>query len=269
MPTLSEDRPLRLLFIGHSHLRCVRDAAAAAQAELALRQIHVDTLVLQQPAFDASVPADAPVPPVLAPSDWPALQARAAQADVVVLAVGGNAHVVFGLVEHPQPFDFELPEAAHAAEPAGLALLPGRQVVPGAMVAAALQHSLLFRRHRAWRAQLRACLPAALLQIESPPPVLEGRHLMQHPGFFGPLLAEHGPAPAEVRHKLWRLHSHLVAADCQDQGMTLLPAPAACNDAGYLARHALADDPTHAGPWYGRRVIEQLVRCHRPGFALG
>lgn len=167
MPTLPEDRTLRLLFIGHSHMRCVRDAAAATQTELASRQIHVDTLLLQQPAFDAGVAADAPVPPVLAAGDWPALQARAAQADVVVPALGGNAHVVFGLVE------------------------------------------------------------------------------------------------------LWRLHSHLVAADCADHGMALLPVPAACNDAGYLAQPALADDPTHAGPWYGRRVIEQLVRRHRPGFAFG
>ena len=89
------------------------------------------------------------------------------------------------------------------------------------------------------------------------------------PGLGHELVQTYGVAPASLRHKLWRLHSHLVAEDCHAAGIEFVPAPPGAQDGrGYLAEAAYGDDSTHCNTWYGRRVIEQIVRRHRPGFAL-
>jgi hypothetical protein len=252
-PPARAGRPLRVLFIGHSHLRCVRDAVASDAPALAARGVEVRTLLLR-PAV-----AGSPVVPGrdadLLPAEQRAEVLRSAPwADHIVLAVGGNAHSVFGLVEHARPFDFEL--AGESSPP----LLPGREPLPGALVAAALRDSELFRQQAAMRRWLCQLSPAPCLELESPPPPRDDAHILAHPGHFGPLLAEHGVAPAALRYKIWRLQSAAVRQACNELGLRLLPAPASVRDAqGFLVPQALADDPTHANPWYGRQLIEQVL----------
>jgi hypothetical protein len=247
----------RLLFIGHSHLRCVRDAAAEDVAALAARGLQIETLLLRP-----ALPGDVAVPGHEAEQFTPEQRAevlrRAPAADHIVLAVGGNAHSVFGLVEHERPFDFEL-----ADEPSP-PRLPGREPLPGALVAAALRASELFQQHAAMRRWLVQALPPSArprLELESPPPPRHDAHILAHPRHFGPMVARHGVAPASVRYKIWRLHSAAVAQECQALGLQFLPAPDGVKDAdGYLVPAALAPDPTHANAWYGRRLIEQVLR---------
>lgn len=262
---VSTPQSLRLLCIGHSHLRCVREAAELAADSLSAAGITINTLVLQQPRMNPDLTAADPDAEWLTDAQHHELLALAEDADDVLLSVGGNAHIVFGLVEHAQPFDFVMDPVP--------TLATGRQPVPRALVHAALAGSSLYRRHSALRHRLHGILRGAvrspLAQIESPPPARDDAHIRRHPGFYRDLIAERGVAPAVLRHKLWRLHSALVAQDCHDHDIAFIAAPLAVQDAaGYLAAPALADDPTHANAWYGRRLIEQLVRRHRPEFAL-
>lgn len=258
--------PLRLLCLGQSHFGCVRDAAADAQDELAQAGVALTTLVMNQPHFEPHFNSaeDSGGPDAL----HPALQAEVlrlnAEADAVYVSVGGTAHCVLGLLEHPRPFDFVL-----EGDPA-VPLLPGREPLPGGVVRAALTHTSLFRHQRALRRFLPALLMRPIAHIESPPPPPDGPLLMANLGGYGRKMTSAGVAPAPLRRKLWRLHSQLVADDCAEAGIEFVGTPPAVHDAeGYLRAEALLHgNPTHANAWYGRHLIEQIVRRHRPGFTL-
>lgn len=252
--------PLRLLLVGQSHAACVQRAAPGCADALAAAGLALEVLVMNAPAYDPHF--------LLGPGGearWhPRLQAdlaaAVARADVVLLSVGGTAQWVLGLVEHPRPFDFALDGEAPSD--------PARERLPAGLVRATLEASNLMVHQRALREALAAMLPRPLWHLASPPPARD-EHLAAHPGRYAPMLAEHGPAPAALRRKLWRLHTQVVAEHCAALGIDLLGVPPAAVDAdGLLVPEATEADPTHAGPWYGRQVIGQIARLHRPGFAF-
>jgi len=256
----ANDVPLRLLCLGQSHFGCVSRAADAGHEALARAGVEITTLVMNQPQFDPHFEPGAGLHPALRDE---ALR-LSATADAVYLSIGGTAHCVFGLMEHEQPFDFVL-----EPEPT-LPLLPGREAVAGGLIRGALESTSLFRHQRALRRFLPGVLRRPLALLESPPPLFDDARLLANLGGYRRLLTERGIAPAPVRRKLWRLHSFLVAEDCAAAGIEFVAAPSAAQDTqGYLAPQALADDdPTHANTWYGRRLIEQMVRRHRADFAF-
>ncbi len=254
--------PLRVLLVGHSHLRCIREAAEGAAVPLRAQGLAVDCLSLHAPRFEPAftpATADGSAPATLSPVLAAALQKAAAGTDGVCLAIGGNAHEAFGLVEHPTPFDFVCETEPQAP------LLPGREPVTGGLIAAALEATPLYARQRALRQLLAAALPGPLAELESPPPNAAA-HLMQHAGVYADRLREGGLAPTALRRKLWRLHSRLVRRDGEAAGIGFIPVPEAAIGAdGCLVAAARAPDATHANAWYGRRVIEQLAaRLGRP-----
>ncbi len=267
-PAPGAGEPLHLLCLGHSHFACVRRAleeAATAQA-LAAAQVQITTIVMNDPHFDPHFTAACDAAdgvPHFSPVLQAELAAASAQADAVYASIGGTAHGVFGLLDHERPFDFTLQH-----EP-GWPLLPGREPVPGALIREALAATSLFRHQRALRRFLPAALRRPVVHLESPPPLCQ-EQLLDNLGFFRRLLTPCGVAPAALRRKLWRLHSQLVADDCLAAGIEFLPVPPLVqDDTGHLVPQALAPgDPSHANTWYGRRVIEQMVCRHRPGFSI-
>lgn len=263
---------LRLLLVGHSHLRCIRDAAQAASARLAAQGLQLRLLMLNEPRHRAGGEG---APGELHPRLQAELREAAAQADAIYLSVGGNAPAAFGLIEHPLPWDF-----CCEAEP-GLPLLTGRTVIPGTLLAAAFAATPMRAEERALRRSLAdhlaACLaepppgqrpgpgtglrPCPLAHLESPPPPLRPRLPREHAGASSG--AAPRAAPPSLRRKLWRLHSMQVREECAALGLGFVPVPAASLDAGgHLVAAALGPDPTHANEWYGRRVIEQLAARH-------
>jgi hypothetical protein len=260
---------LRLLCVGQSHFGCVRTAAQERQAELARQGVELRVIVMNRPEYEPHF--DEGLAGQREPLLNPLLQAQIGEglawADTVVQSIGGTAHWLLGLLEHPQPFDFEL--GTEYGNEFAQALLPGREPVPAALIRATLAHSSLYNHQRILRRFLAERLPRPLAQIESPPPPFDAQHIHRYPGYYHALIGERGVAPAALRHKLWRLHSRMVAEECEALGIDFLPVPKAVKTAdGYLVPEALAPDPTHANAWYGRRLIEQIVRRHRPGFAL-
>jgi hypothetical protein len=262
-------KPLRLLCVGQSHFGCVRTAAEERDAELVDQGVELRVIVLNRPEFEPHFDEGRPGErePALNPVLLAAIADGVAWAHAVYQSIGGTAHWLLGLLEHPRPFDFEL--EAEPGSGSARALLPGREQVPAALIRAALAHSSLYAHQRSLRRFLAERLPRPLAQIESPPPPFDARHIQRYPGYYRDLIGERGVAPAALRHKLWRLHSQLVAEECAALGVEFLPAPPIVKTAdGYLVPEALAPDPTHANAWYGRRLIEQMLRRHRPGFVL-
>ena len=133
----------------------------------------------------------------------------------VVSAVGGSAHDMVGLVQHPRAFDFVLPEAPD------LPVIPGAEIIPHAAVARTVRAMVEDEQ-----LDLIRLLPAPgrrALHLESPPPVEDDAKLGREMGYLGFVPADaHQPSPAWLRYKLWRVHSALVREVCAGCGMASL-----------------------------------------------
>jgi hypothetical protein len=180
------------------------------------------------------------------------VEALAGGVDLVVSCLGGNAHSVLGLLNHPtRPWDFVLD-----LEP-NIPLDPGREVVACELVRAALK-ARMTAGLRLFSA-LRALIQAPFAHCESPPPVPSESHIKAHPGLFRDKIEKRGVAPASFRLKLWKLQSDVYREFCRSHDIAFLPVPPEVIDAaGLMTKNAWAADPTHGNPWYGERVILQL-----------
>jgi hypothetical protein len=176
--------------------------------------------------------------------------------ELIVSLVGGNKHNIFGLLNHPRPFDFILPD-----EP-DLPFTTGAESVPFDLVAESLARRAandldLLRT-------IRKATKAAVIHMESPPPNPSVEHIRRHPGVFKDRIDALGVAPAHLRYKLWRVHSHVVRAVCSEAGIVFVPAPREAQDTqSMMLEPAWADDPTHGNAWYGALVLEQVLAAQQ------
>jgi hypothetical protein len=172
--------------------------------------------------------------------------------ELIVSLIGGNKHNILGLLNHPRPFDFVLPD-----EP-DLPFTPGAECVPFELVAESLAKRAaneldLLRT-------IRSATKVRMVHMESPPPNPSVEHIRRHPGVFKDRIDELGVAPAHLRYKLWRVHSSVVRAACAAAGIGFVPAPREAMDAqSMLCEAAWADDPTHGSAWYGALVLKQIL----------
>ncbi len=238
------------LILGHSHLAALQMAHArkVLDADPSLAALAPDFLYIgraKDVTFDPGTPLGELPPPAIA-----ALGGFTGPA--VISCIGGNDHTVFGLLNHPRPFDFTL-----ASEP-DLPLSPDAEILPARLVRATLRARMGISVQLL--TALRARVPGALIHLEPPPPVPSAAHIRAHPGVFAGKMAELGVSPATLRYKLWRLHSAILADLFRDLGVTLLPVPADTQDAdGMLLQDGWNPDPTHANAWYGARVLRDLA----------
>jgi hypothetical protein len=238
---------MKILVIGHSHIEAVREAAPAlCRADLQFVFIQLrDQAFVNDPTLDDGQVGDRLRQAI-----------HAARADASLLMVAGNAYNGLSLFEHPERFDFVLDEDPD------LPLDNTRTLIPCALLAAHLNRGASFSLANAQRRRLLPLLPRPLGQTDAPPPIAD-------PATVARLLLEVqkkspraslGITPALLRHKIWRLHSRLLAQACGAIGLPLLPAPATTLDApGYLARAAWGQDAIHPNAWYGARVLEQAL----------
>jgi hypothetical protein len=172
----------------------------------------------------------------------------------LLLLLGGNTHNMFGLVQHPEPFDFVL------AEQPDLPVAKVAAVIPAGAVRAELEARLAGYGHGMSRLR-KAYANLPMSQLESPPPIPSEAHIRQHPGIFAEAIAKDGVAPATLRYKLWRLHSAIFKDMCARSHVGFLPVPAATQDSqGMMRQEAWSSDRTHGNTWYGAHVIAQIER---------
>ena len=171
--------------------------------------------------------------------------------DLVISAVGGSAHDIIGLAQHPRPFDFVLPERPD------LPLAPCADILPADAVRDAIRLKMEDEQ-----LDLVRLLPAPgrrVVQVESPPPSASDARLAEEMGMMPYAPRPHlGPSPVWLRYKLWRLHSAIVRQACEAAGVEFLPHPQAALVEGCYLRPEFYQRPCHANAGYGELVLRQL-----------
>ncbi len=242
-PGATPATPRQFVGVGHSHLVALTEAEAARLALPGAAPSQITFVQMLAPEYTPTVLEDGALNP--------ALQQAIAGPVTLFGCISGNEYHYLGLVDHPRPFDFVLPDRPDLpirqdAEiiPAGLMRETMRsQVVGGVGVLRALAAA---SDRRAWI-------------VQSPPPVPDDDYIRAHPIQFAEQVAQHGVAPASVRMKLWLLQSEVYRAACEELGLRYLDVPkAACDAAGFLLQPGWRQDPAHANSWYGQHVLQQI-----------
>jgi hypothetical protein len=246
--------PPRFLIVGNSHIltlkRAYHEMMRAASRAGGAQPLFAEFIPLTQaeyapapePGFFSGTVFNRKVRNIIARSP----------ADIVVSGIGGNTYNILGLLNHPRPFDFVLPE-----EP-DLPLIEGAEILPSTAVRRALERKMEPRLKLI--PALRARVTQPMFHVESPPPIPSAEHLRQYPKSFAAKMEEFGVAPATLRYKLWRTQSGIFRDHCAANDVAFLPVPKEAQDAnGMLVERGWDKDPTHASRWYGRLVLDQLI----------
>ncbi len=239
-----------ILIIGQSHIAAMRSAAKTRREadpdRLRTRVIH--TVEPQYAPELVGEGEEAHFAPVLVET----IRDQIARHDpLVASASGGNVHNAFALIRHPRPYDFLL--SAEEGPP----LDPEAEPITEALVRAALVAGL--ERDRLRLREIRR-VAGNFVQLESPPPVADGGYIAKRADAFfkDRAIADLGVAPAALRYKIWRLHSHIVAGYCAALGVSFLPVPRETQDDGGFLKPEYAGDATHGNEAYGEAVIRSL-----------
>ena len=178
--------------------------------------------------------------------------------DMVALMIGGNHHHAAGLLEGPEPFDFEC------------ARVPGvdtsRRIVSRREIRAALLATTEKARLRILTA--REYFPdATMTYVCSPPPVADSGHILRTLHNMrqseGTIVARAGEdpkvSPAAIRLKIFYIQIDVFAEFCQGHGIDFIPPPqAALDGSGFLAEPFRKGDPLHGNKLYGELVVRSL-----------
>jgi hypothetical protein len=178
--------------------------------------------------------------------------------DAMVTVLGGNEHNILGLVRHPRPFDFVLPEQED------LPLDEGAEILPYQLVVETVRRQI--KVYKLLRV-LRDLHNGPMVEVESPPPVPSADHIHAYPKTFADEINNRGVASRFLRYKLWRVRSVLVREFCETIGVEFLRVPSEALDAeGMLLPEGWNADPTHGNAWYGScilRALDQQLSNHQ------
>jgi hypothetical protein len=178
------------------------------------------------------------------------LAERVGRGRLVLSLIGGSAHTVLGMVEHPRPFDFILP-----SEP-GLPFDEGRDLVPADAVRAKLTE-MAYEYLPKIEVIARAA-SAPVVHLEPPPPLADGSLIFPHvPWVFFPDQPK-VVAPKWLRYKLWRMHSEIIAEACERFGVIYSRAPVGALDTEGFLHPRYDQDGAHANAAYGAMVLQEL-----------
>jgi len=240
----------RILVVGMSHVAALASALGPGEGA----RVEVVNLVTARDVFRFEVERLE-----MGKRDW-------GDPDVVCMAMGGNMHNWFSLLENPEPF--RLGDAAAGSVPAD----PARRFVPRDMLRALFEGRL--KGVARCSALVQAHFPRArFLYLAPPPPVRALRPL--DPDAAPPT----GPAaqfrylafdaaPPDLRRRIYDIEREVLAGIARGLGAPVIDPPAAaCSPEGLLGDAFWDEDPTHANATYGRLVLDQIHA--RTGLAPG
>ena len=174
----------------------------------------------------------------------------------IVAFIGGTEYFTIGHAEHPQRFDFVLPERPD------LDVRSGVQIIPPSMIRITLERMM----HHALKlmSALRAATSIPIIFVQSPPPIPSQEHILANPGPFREVIEQHGVMPATLRMKLWLLQSSIFRQRSEELGCRYLEPPAGgTDDAGFLYEPKWHHDSVHATLWYGELILQQIDLLYR------
>jgi hypothetical protein len=257
---------MKIIGIGHSHISAIKWAANARAEEFSRNGIKFEIISIVEEryrgfwvqnlktgvdgfSFHKNIEAD--------------LGRMLTRADLVFSCFGGNAHNIFGLVQHPKPFDFVLRENPE------LPIAKDVEILPSFLVESAIKQQGGFPESAWGLKAIRSIYLGPIIHCESPPPVPSEDHLMQNAGVFKDKIEQLGLAPRWLRYKLWRLHSHAIKRLCAKNNIAYLGAPLNFLDKdGFLTQEGWNPDATHANINYGHAVVNQLINYGNENFDL-
>lgn len=246
-PAPRRKRPLRIVAIGNSHLAAIIKGVKGFREANPQQPVKFSFVQLNNAEFR---------PPLKEGKFNPTITKviEDAEADVILSCVAGNAHNVVGLVNHPTPFDFILPE-----EPE-LELNEAADVLPFELLKAHMKEVL---RGSAFRtlAAMKDAVRVPILHLESPPPIASADYIIEGPEtVFGERLKELGVAPASLRYKLWRLHSALVRDACTELGIHYVPVPKSVQANDGMLIESCWGNATHGNELFGHELLTAAIR---------
>ena len=251
---------MSFVVVGHSHLKALQVAASEGHAAQA------DFLQLRDEPYASMLrktrPKDGVLPTPLAKRIF------SPKNDAVVLYVQGNAHNLFGLVNHPQPFDFLMP-GTNAPD------IPGRPIAPYALVRAGIEEAM-GRQLKLLNVLVQARQAAAskspfpilrrwrekqsqrFFLLMAPPPVPED-HALRYSGRFRGAIERHGISPMSFRRKCWQVQRDIISKWAEQRNVAFIDVPARVfSYDGALRLEYCGQDTTHANAAYGHVVLNLL-----------
>ena len=230
-----------ILIVGHSHVECLRPAAATGTEGDPAITI-VDIQLHRKESLETRLDLIRKAPP--------------SPPDAVCLCMIGNTHNAFGILEHPKPF------SVGDAEAGALPRDERRWFIPYQLMLDEFRHQ--YRAVRSLSKLIFAAFPEARrLVLNAPPPISDWKHIRNHPGVFAKRLAQ-GPGPDDLRRKLFQVQSVVVREIAEDLGAIFVdPAPLASTPMGFLDKPYYSTDPTHGNAAYGKIALARILATLR------
>jgi hypothetical protein len=228
------------ILIGHSHAVAIFQAAAL-QPEMPLANIDLWELELKGKGFGYDAATDTILPEII----------RAVSRRTVFSAIGGSTHAHMGLVQHPDPFDFALPEYPD------LPLIAGARIVPYSVIRDEAERRLTgFHRYMS---HIRGAASGPMYHLACPPVSADDARVSADVRWDVFPSVTRRVSPASLRWKLWRLANDLTRDFCAANDIVLIDCPQEAIDAqGYL-RPDFYDDALHCNIAYGTLVLKQIA----------
>jgi hypothetical protein len=223
-----------LLFVGHSHLKCLAHAAEA----MAEPHGTASFLFVRDEAFrKPGAPAEPPHKPanIDAARFGEAFARLLPGVDAVVMCFNGNEHNNVGMIKR-------------------------RDSVLNVHGIVARLRGATLDRTPAWHAFLAALAPADLpfLMLAPPPPIEDGTHLAASKAHLVDMTELEIVEPV-LRLRFYEAQMNALADVAGRIGAPLLALPDSIrNAAGFLLPDCMSHDPTHGNAVYGQRVLEHV-----------
>lgn len=176
--------------------------------------------------------------------------------DALVLALRGNTYNVVGLMNHPKPFDLEI---------------PGFPNIPEELVEERIPYSVVFAYFLKKITQeygkltidiVGNCQSARKYLLAAPAPKFDNAHIIAgaETYFKDAGITDIGVAHPFLRLKLWEIQQRVLRMYCETYSITFLSNPDNTRDeAGFLKKFYYAKDATHANARYGAEVLQQMA----------
>lgn len=173
--------------------------------------------------------------------------------EAIFLTVMGNEYNTIGMLQHPEPFDFDWPEFGLVSDPSktNISFDMIKSQMEFLTGANAIQFLKSVNQHA--KCPIYVMPPA--------PPIADEAHIKSFPGAFGERIKEYGLSPAEFRLKMWLLYCHVLEEFCKKSGLVFIESPFEARDEGYLAKPYWSKDPTHGNIAFGEIVINNLIKA--------
>jgi hypothetical protein len=224
----SDAKPLKLTFIGHSHIVCMARGAdqLGKNFNASINYVQLGgTTFLKNSSLALGDFANYDEEKL-----QQVLSKITEKASMSVLCPHGNAHNIAALVNYNQP------------------------------------DVLIFKNIEKWMLQYRLMLLALKRYVRSralvlpAPPPISSDIILETPGTFAEKVTLHGVTPDELRVRAWLHQTRLTQQIATECGLFFFDLPQEVfSDDGLLHKRFQGKDPTHANAAYGELIVRHLV----------